>query len=160
MDEWLTGKQAQTRLQRSERQVRNYAASGDLRTRRVSGRVQYHAGDVETLAERLRPQVEPVQDVMPPGQLLDHIRDLETRLQQASAEVGYLRGLLEGQRLEIEEAKETRKLIATREAETQALQHELSRLDSGRKSREFVNVALIVLVLIAFGVIIYLVVYR
>lgn len=160
MDEWLTGKQAQARLQRSERQVRNYAASGDLRTRRVGGRVEYYGPDVEALVARLRPQVEPVQDIMPAGQLLDHIRDLETRLQQASAEIGYLRGLLEGQRLEIEEAREARKLIAAREAETQSLQRELARIDTGRHRREFVNVALIVLILVAFGVIIYLVIYR
>jgi hypothetical protein len=156
-EHYMSGKQAQARLNRSERQVRNYAADGRLRTRRRAGRVEYHAGDVDKLAAALRPETpEPQTDIMPAGELLNHIRDLEGRLQQASAEIGYYRGLLETQRLELEESREARKLLTDRESEARALEREITLLRGDRTQRGRLIVALVVVVLIAVIAIAYL----
>jgi hypothetical protein len=76
--------------------MRNYAAAGRLRTRRSGGRVTYHAGDVDQLAATLGDDAGAAeQAIVPPGPLLDRIRELERQLVEAAGQVGYLKGLLE-----------------------------------------------------------------
>jgi hypothetical protein len=100
---WLEADQAARRLSRTERQVYRYGQEQKVRTRRYGRRLQYHAGDVETLAERLgvdneaRPIV-PRQDIMPPGVMLDYLRERDRelaesqrRLEQAAIELGAAR---------------------------------------------------------------------
>lgn len=127
-DEYITIRQAQDRLQRSERMIRNYAAKGRIRTQQRSGRVLYHSQDVNQLSTEIRPEAPlPTADIMPAGELMNHIRELETRLQQASAEVGYLRGVLEAKNLELTDIQNARKQLSDREVETAVLQQQISQ---------------------------------
>ena len=160
-DEYITSKQAQDRLQRSERQIRNYAAGGRVRTHRRAGRVLYHADDVDQLVADLRPEAPPpTTDIMPAGELLDHIRELEGRLQQASVEIGYLRGVLESKNLELTDAREARKLLSDREAEALLLKQELQQVNSNSSQRGRVIIVMLALLALAIVAIVVISVLR
>ena len=98
-DEWLEASQAAQRLNRTERQVYRYGVDGKVRTRRYSRRLQYHAGDVDALAQKLgvgnEAPIVPRQEIMPPGAMLDYLRqrdrelsEAQRQLQQAAIELG------------------------------------------------------------------------
>ena len=127
-DEYITIRQAQDRLQRSERMVRNYATKGRIRTQQRAGRVLYNSEDINHLLTEIRPEAPPpTTDLLPAGELMNHIRDLETRLQQASAEVGYLRGVLEAKNLEITDTQSVRRQLSDREVEAAVLQQQINQ---------------------------------
>ena len=100
---WISAREAQQRLGRGERQLRNYANKGRLRSRLHGRRLEYYEPDVADLAGTLpeddRPRVVE-QSVMPAGEMLNHIRELERQLGEALAQVGYLRGQLDTQQLQ------------------------------------------------------------
>ena len=160
-DEYITSKQAQDRLQRSERQIRNYAAGGRVRTLRRTGRVLYHADDINQLVEELRPEAPPPQsDILPAGELLVHIRELETRLQQASAEIGYLRGILESKNLELADIQEVRKQLTSRETEAALVRQELQQVSGANLLRGRLVLALLLIVALTIAAMIVLIVIR
>jgi len=149
-DEYITSKQAQDRLHRSERQIRNYAASGRVRTQRRVGRVLYHVNDINQLVEELRPEAPPPQsDILPAGELFVHIRELETRLQQASAEIGYLRGILESKNSELADIQEVRRQLIDRETEAALMRQELQQASRNNFQRGQLILALSVIVVLA-----------
>lgn len=154
-EHYISAKQVQDRLQRSERQIRNYAAAGRIRTIRRAGRVLYSSDDVDKLSSEIRPEgPPPAVEVMPPGELLNHIRELEARLQQAGTEIGYLRGLLESKELEVKSAHETRKLLSAKETEVATLQQQLTDLQGDSNQRKTIIIGLFILVaLLAIAVI-------
>ncbi len=86
-DEWLEASQAAQRLNRTERQVYRYGVDKKVRTRRYARRLQYHAADVETLAEKLGVDNEPPavsrQEIMPPGGMLDYLKQRDRELSEA-----------------------------------------------------------------------------
>lgn len=160
-DEYITSKQAQDRLQRSERQIRNYASGGRVRTLRRTGRVLYHADDINKLVEELRPETPlPQSDIMPAGELLTHIRELETRLQQTSAEIGYLRGLLESKNAEIADAREVRKQLTDRETEAALMRQQLEQADKNSSQRGRLVLALLFVVALAIIAVVVLIFVR
>lgn len=137
-DEYISGKAAQQRLHRSERQVRNYAAAGRIRSRRAAGRVGYHAGDIDRLAGELLTEGDQAEtQIMPPGPLLERIRELERQLVEAAGQVGYLRGLLEETTKDRDQAR--RQLV-----DTQA---------SGRRPWLVAGVAILLVALLAGAVV-------
>jgi hypothetical protein len=149
---WISSKEAQRRLNRGERMLRNYAKRGQLRTR-VRGRtIQYHADDVSALATELpeddRQRV-PEQAIVPPGVMLDHIRELERQLSEAMAQVGYLRGQLDTQQLQLTEAKQAQRLLIDTEKRADQLQQQLDQVTGRAARRRLLNIVLAVLLAIA-----------
>lgn len=112
-DEWIPAAAAAQMLGKTDRQLRRYKAAGRVRSRVRAGRVEYARADLDKLRAELprdeRPRA-PAQEIVPAGQLLDLIREQQEALQQAAAQLGYLRAQLE-QRPALED--------------TQALQREL-----------------------------------
>lgn len=162
-DEYITIRQAQDRLQRSERMVRNYATKGRVRTQQRAGRVLYNSEDINHLLTEIRPEAPPpTTDLLPAGELMNHIRDLETRLQQASAEVGYLRGMLEAKSLEIVDTQNVRKQLSDREVETVVLQQQINQAQqhiqeiTGNNSslRKLVIILLVLLIITLLAIIV------
>lgn len=80
-DEWLTQAATQARLRRSDRQLRRYVESGQLRMKRTTGgRVLYRAEDVTRLALELdaeagRPPASVV-EVVPSSDLARRVEEL------------------------------------------------------------------------------------
>src|SRR5690349_21660239 len=97
-DEWMPAAQAAAYLGKTDRQLRRYKAAGRVRSRVRAGRVEYHRADLEKIKaeipEDTRPHV-PAQDIVPAGELLTLIREQQEQLQQAAAQLGYLRAQLE-----------------------------------------------------------------
>lgn len=162
-DEYITIRQAQDRLQRSERMVRNYAAKGRVRTQQRAGRVLYHSEDINQLLTEIRPEAPaPITDILPAGELMNHIRDLEIRLQQASAEVGYLRGVLEAKNLELTDTQNVRKQLSDREVETTVLQQQITQaqqhiqeiVGSNNTRGRLITILLVLLVIALVGIIV------
>jgi len=90
--------------------------------------VLYNSEDINHLLTEIRPEAPPpTTDLLPAGELMNHIRDLETRLQQASAEVGYLRGVLEAKNLEITDTQSVRRQLSDREVEAAVLQQQINQ---------------------------------
>jgi hypothetical protein len=134
-DEWLTVREAAGRLGRSTRQTHRYA-QGDaprIRTRRKGTRILFHAADVAALAGELAelddtPPASPAEatQLLPPGETLALIRDIQDRLMFASRRVGELEAQL-SQRLLPEDADELRTRAAAAERENDRLRAELAQ---------------------------------
>ena len=98
-DEWMPAAQAAAYLGKTDRQLRRYKAAGRVRSRVRAGRVEYHRGDLDKLQAELpedtRPRAVEQQQIVPAGELLQLIREQQEQLQQAAAQLGYLRAQLE-----------------------------------------------------------------
>jgi hypothetical protein len=111
-------------LKMSARMVNKYGNDGRLRTKKAGRRVLYVREDVETLAEELAvdmrpPPKAPRADLVPVGEMMDYIRDRDTKneelqrqLLQAVAEIATLRERLEHQRLLADERETLRNRIS------------------------------------------------
>lgn len=92
-EQWIEAYQAADRLNRTERQVYRYGATGQVRTRKLGRRTQYHKADIEQLAEKLgiadepRPPREPRHEIMPASAILDYLRERDRQLEQAQREI-------------------------------------------------------------------------
>jgi hypothetical protein len=159
----MSAREAQRRLGRGERMLRIYAKRGQLRSRLQGRRLEYYRPDVETLAATLpeddRNRV-PDQQVMPAGELLSHIRELERQLAETMAQAGYLRGQLETQQLQLTDAKAAQRQLADKERQAADLQYKLDEMTGkNRRQRTLIVllglvavVAIIILVLMLAGV--------
>lgn len=97
-DEWIPAAQAAALLGKTDRQVRRYKASGRVRSRVRSGRVEYHRGDLEQLRAELPSDDRPraaAQELITPGQAFDLIREQQAQIAQLSAQLGYQRAQLD-----------------------------------------------------------------
>jgi DNA-binding transcriptional MerR regulator len=126
--EWMSPAGAAATLRRSERQLRNYAQQGKLRTRRrgPGGRVEYLAADVQALAaemqvERDLPRAETV-EIVPSTQLAAQLerlhvalRDAEVRAAQAEQALRLLPPPEEARALQAEAAEARAEVRTLRE---------------------------------------------
>ena len=134
-EEWITVVEAASILHVTVRQANRYG-SGDkpkLRTRKAGQRTLYHRRDVEQLAHERGadyvPEPKPEQsgaELLPPGEMVDLIRDMQDKLMLASRRVGELEGILQ-MRLLPEDADALRRRVAAAEAERDFLQRELEK---------------------------------
>lgn len=115
-DEELTAEQAAPILRVSVRQVHRYREAGQLEHRRAGRRVLFQRASVEALAKELAvdiphtaSQSEPTPDqsvaVLPPGELLNYLRERETRLEAALLEIGRLQTRLQQAEEELKQLK-------------------------------------------------------
>ena len=150
-DEWISSKTAQDRLGRSERQIRNYVTAGKLRTRFRGRRIEYSSADIDALASELhtddRPRV-PEQQIVPAGELLTHIRELESQLAETMLQVGYLRAALEERTLQRDEAKQAQRLLVDKEREVIQLQSQLNSVKGSSRLKTVGLIALTILVIV------------
>ena len=148
---WISAREAQQRLGRGERQLRNYAKQGRLRNRLHGRRLEYYEPDVAELAGTLpeddRQRVVE-QSVMPAGEMLNHIRELERQLGEAMAQVGYLRGQLDTQQLQLTEAKQAQRLLVDKEREAAELERALNRATSRNKRSNWVIIGLVIIIVL------------
>ena len=148
---WISAREAQQRLGRGERQLRNYAKQGRLRNRMHGRRLEYYEPDVADLAGTLpeddRQRVVE-QSVMPAGEMLNHIRELERQLGEAMAQVGYLRGQLDTQQLQLTEAKQAQRLLVDKEREAAELERALNRATSRNKRSNWVIIGLVIIIVL------------
>ncbi len=135
-EEWLKVEDAARILRLTVRQV-NRLGSGEapkLRTQKAGQRTLYYRPDVEQHARERgveyipEPETpaEPGAELLPPGDVLQLVRDLQDRLMLASHRVGELEGLLQ-MRLLPEDAEEMRRRLAEAEAERDFLRREVER---------------------------------
>jgi len=87
-----------------------------------------------TLPEDDRNRV-PEQQVMPAGELLNHIRELVRQLAETMAQAGYLREQLDTQQLQLTDAKAAQPQLADKEREAADLQYKLDEM-TGRNRRQ------------------------
>ena len=150
---WISAREAQKRLGRGERQLRNYAQQGRLRSRLHGRRLEYYEPDVIRIAGELpeddRDRV-PEQQIIPAGEMLSHIRDLERQLSEAMVQVGYLRAALDERTLQRDEARVAQRLLVDKEREVVELQGQLQAAQgaSGRKSIALWVLAIVVILVI------------
>ena len=148
---WISAREAQQRLGRGERQLRNYAKQGRLRNRLHGRRLEYYEPDVAELAGTLPEddcQRVVEQSVMPAGEMLNHIRELERQLGEAMAQVGYLRGQLDTQQLQLTEAKQAQRLLADKEREAADLERALDRATGRNKRSNWVIIGLVIIIVL------------
>jgi hypothetical protein len=164
-DHYLSSREAQQTLGRTDRQLRRYAESGRVRTRVQGGRVQYHAGDVDRLRQELRPDDRPHvpdQQIIPAGEMLDLVRSLQQQIAESAAREGYLRAQLDTRpRLEDQQAIQAQLADerANRQLAERQLQDAQARLDRSERRGQLATIAavvfltlLIVAVLWYFGI--------
>lgn len=133
-DEYITVEDAADILQVGIRMVNRYGngPNARLRTRRAGRRILYNKADVRQLAadlgvlDQARPQ-RPKTELVPVGDVLDHMAQMQQQLNQAMLEVGRLQGMLEQQKLLTADADELRQRLAAAEGARNALQEELER---------------------------------
>ncbi|MDQ5852144.1 MAG: helix-turn-helix domain-containing protein [Chloroflexota bacterium] len=125
-DDYITVQEAAAILKLSTRMVNKYGHEGKLQTRKAGKRLLYRRADVQALAEELAvdvtlpPAPPPPMDLVPAGEMLQHIKErdarideLHTQLVAAAVEIGTLRERLDHQTklLEEERQKGARTLI-------------------------------------------------
>src|SRR3712207_3052072 len=112
-----------------QRTIERWGNAGEIRTKdnpRRRGAKLYHRGDVLRLAATVPTSEQAASDAAPPapstelvpmGEVLSHIRQLEVELSQAMHEAGRLRGQLEAQTklLEAADVSEQRRIEAEAE---------------------------------------------
>ncbi len=120
-DEYITVEEAASLLRVSIRQANRYG-SGDnprIRTRKAGKRILYHRGDVEALANDLGVAYKPIAkqqpvELLPPGDVLNLVRDLQERLMLTTRRIGELEALLQ-HRLLPEDADELQRKLTEAE---------------------------------------------
>jgi hypothetical protein len=150
-NDWMSTKATQDYLRRGDRMIRKYVAAGKIRSRLRGRHVEYYRPDVEALATEILPEPReraPEQAIIPSGELLNHIRDLERQLNEATAQIGYLRGILEERNLQLEDAKSVRRLLTDKEHEAAELQRQLSTVQGGRRTAWIVALLILILLII------------
>ncbi len=164
-DEWINATEAQAYVGRTDRQLRRYAQQGRVRTRKRGGRVEYARADLDLVRESMPDDPEPRgnQQIVPAGELLGYVRELQEQLQQSAAREGYLRAQLE-QRLALPDERTLRDELAQErqyrkqiEAESAAALAELRRTQGGRR---YERVLYLVIALVLIAAIVYLVFIR
>ncbi len=159
-DEWINATEAQAYIGRTDRQLRRYAQQGRVRTRKRGGRVEYARADLDLVRESMPDDPEPRggQQIVPAGELLGYVRELQEQLQQSAAREGYLRAQLE-QRLALTDERALRDELAQErqhrkaiEAEKSAAQAELRRANGGRRNERifYLVIALVLIAAIAY----------
>jgi len=153
-DEWMRSNDAQKYLGRTDRQLRRYVQSGRLRTRVVSGRIQYHQGDLQQLRFELGEdtrQHAPEQQIIPAGELLNYIRELQQQIAEAAAREGALRAMLES-RPKLEDQQLLQQQLAEERARREVLEGEREKLEKeigGVRLRErMIGIALVLAVIL------------
>ncbi len=144
-DEYIPVERAAELLRVSTRHTHRACQKASVRTKHAGKRILYHLGDVEVLAEALgadyrttetpaqptEPDAEtptpPPAELVPAGDLLRHIRELEDRLAHASRHIGQLEGQLEMQQRLLHDAEAMQQRLAEAEAQQAALRAELKR---------------------------------
>lgn len=148
-NEWLGAAQAQDYLGRTDRQLRRYAERGRVRTRKRGGRVEYNRADLDTIKETIEDDPAPRsnQQIVPAGELLGIVRELQDALQQSAAREGYLRAQLE-QRLALPDERMLRDELAAERAHRTQLEQALKQVQ-GRSNYGWIVAALVLVLLIA-----------
>jgi excisionase family DNA binding protein len=107
-DKYITAEEAAPILNCSVRHVYRYGHAGKLQTKQVGRRIFFSRDHVMTLARTLQAPPPTKADLMPPGEFLNHIKDLEGQLTRAMLEVGRLTARLEAQQHHLTDANATR----------------------------------------------------
>lgn len=164
-EEWMTPAGAAAVLRRSERQIRSYAASGKVRSRRrgPSGRVEYFAPDVHALAAELGsardvPRVE-VAEIVPSYALAQQVERLHAELLAAQDRAARAETML---RLlpPVEEAQALRAERDAARAQAEGLRAQLAQAQgAGSMAWRLALVALLV-ALVAVGAVVALALVR
>ena len=124
-EEWMGAQAAQDYVSRTDRQLRRWAEAGRVRTRKRGGRVEYAKADLDAIRETLEPDPEPRnrQQIVPAGELMGYVKDLQEQLQQSAAREGYLRAQLE-QRLALTDERTLRDELAAERERRKAIEAE------------------------------------
>lgn len=148
-DEWMSAQQAQDYVGRTDRQLRRWSSGGRVRTRKRGGRVEYSRADLDAIRETLEEDTAPrsTQQIVPAGELLGIVRELQEQLQQSAAREGYLRAQLD-QRLALPDERALRDELATERQRRTAIEAQLNQVQRGSRFG-WIVAALVLLVLIA-----------
>ena len=154
-DEWYGAQQAQDYVGRTDRQLRRWASAGRVRTRKRGGRVEYSRADLDAIRETLEEDTAPrsTQQIVPAGELLGIVRELQEQLQQSAAREGYLRAQLD-QRLALPDERALRDELAAERQRRTAIEAQLNQVQRG--SRFGWIVALLVLLVLIAAIVWYL----
>jgi hypothetical protein len=149
-DQWMSSREAQAYIGRTDRQLRRYAERGRVRTRTSAGRVQYHRGDLDQVRAELPPDDRPKgpeTQIVPAGELAEMVRELQREIAAAAAREGFLRGQLE-QRPRLEDQQALQAQIAEERINRQLAERQLSdmqsRLDRSEQRRQVVTIIAVV----------------
>lgn len=156
-DEWYGAQQAQDYVGRTDRQLRRWASAGRVRTRKRGGRVEYSRADLDAIRETLEEDTAPrsQQQIVPAGELLGIVRELQEQLQQSAAREGYLRAQLD-QRLALPDERALRDELAAERAYRQSIEAQLNHMT--RRSRAAWTVVAVVLLVLIAAIVWYLVI--
>ena len=146
-EDWVSGRAAMARLGRSERTFRRYIQQKRIRTRPGKGGLVYNLKDIETLLAEMPDEERPgpPMEIIPAGQLLDHITQLQEQIQNAAAREGYLRAQLE-QRPLLEDTQRVQADLERERATRIVLEQERDRLlATQRRSNIFQIVAIFII---------------
>lgn len=149
--EWMSSAEAQRVLRRTPRQLRRYVESGRLRSRRLGTRVVYLRADVEHLVTQLPldlPDSAPEVQLVPAGELLDYIRELQERIEGYAAREAHLRAQLET-RPQLDDTQRLAVELARAQTERAAVQQQLDLFRQRHRRMRSVAVVLLVVLLLA-----------
>ncbi len=136
---YIMVEQAAKLLGRSTHTVYRYGRQGRIRERETAGGKLFHRGDVEALAAELGIADQPRQpkaELVPVGEMLRHIQQLEAQLAQAMHEAGRLQGILEQQQQRLVGAAAERQRLLDIEAECDKLRKEVEQLTAIESERD------------------------
>ena len=130
-EEWMGAAAAQDYVSRTDRQLRRWAEAGRVRTRKRGGGVEYAKADLDAIRETLEPDPEPRnrQQIVPAGELMGYVKDLQEQLQQSAAREGYLRAQLE-QRLALTDERTLRDELAAERERRKAIEAERATIEA------------------------------
>lgn len=164
-EEWMSSQAAQAVLRRSDRQIRTYAARGELRTRRrgPGGRVEYHAGDVRALAARLDVESSParveVAEIVPAvtlqaqvERLYAQLREAESRAERAETALRLLPAP--------DQARQLETLATQARTEAEGLRAQLAQAEGAGRAWQRIALLLAVIVLVAVAALVALALIR
>ena len=144
-DEYIPVERAAELLKVSTRHAHRACQKARVPTKHAGKRILYRLRDVEALAEALGADYRPTEtaaqpgepdaetstsppaELVPAGDLLRHIRELEDRLAHASRHIGQLEGQLEMHQRLLHDAEATQQRLAEAEAQQATLRTELKR---------------------------------
>ncbi len=121
--EWITAQEVADMLRVSIRHAYRYGEDGDIVIRRIGRRIEFSRASAEELAAKLNVDIKPITkppktDLLPASELLDYLKEVQNRLDNALLTIGRLQGQLDQRLLPDDEHQLKQRLAETETART------------------------------------------
>ena len=161
-EQWVSTEAAVALLGRTRRQLDRYADNGKIRKQSRGRHVYYNRGDIETIVATFRPNERPrveINELMPPGEMLNAMTHLHEQLTASAARIGYLQAQLE-QRPQLEDQRKIEQELIEERSQRKALEQQVTQMRGSQRTISTTALIIGFILVLVIGVLIAYIILR